>query len=100
MSLDTDYLAKLTRVSLEGEKAKRFLLSDEWAWLNDRVFKTLEDEAMETLRKSKTDTDRLRAQQMIMAAEKANQILQHLVTQGEAARIELSTQSKEDDNNA
>lgn len=99
MSLDEAYVQQLTRTSLEGEKAKRFILSDEWTWLHDRVFKTLEDEAMETLRKSKTENDRLLAQQMFLASSKAKQILEGLVTQGEAARATLSTQLQEDDNN-
>jgi hypothetical protein len=55
---------------------------------------------MDTLRKSKSESDRLRSQQMILASAKAKEILDRLISQGDAARLQISTQSQEDDTNA
>lgn len=74
---------------VEGDKAKGFRASDGYQWFNNFVLKPLEDEAMETLKRAKTDEERVKAQQMLLAADKPRQILDHLVKQGEAAQMQL-----------
>lgn len=86
---DLQVIESLKVQALEGGKAKSFLASSEWTWFNERVLKPLEDEAMETLKKSKTDEDRMKAQQMILAADKPRTILTYLVKQGEVANMQL-----------
>lgn|SRR5574343_190552 len=81
----------LQKVLVAAEMARNFLKSPEGIWFDDIVLKGLEEEAIETLKKGKNDEDRLRAQQMFLAAQKPRQILQGLVKQGEAAQIQIST---------
>jgi hypothetical protein len=76
-------------VALEGGRAKNHLASAEWTWFNNVVLKSLEDEAFETLKKANTDQERIKAQQMLLAADKPRQILKYLVRQGEAAEMQL-----------
>ena len=73
----------------EGSNARGFRASDGYQWFNNFVLKPLEDEAMETLRRSKSEEDRVRAQQMLLAADKPRQILDNLVKQGEVAQLQL-----------
>lgn len=80
---------QLKAQAVEGGKAKDFLASDSYQWLDNFILKALEDEAMETLRKSKTEEDRVKAQQMLLAANKPREILNRLVTQGDAAKLQL-----------
>ncbi len=75
--------------ALEGGRAKEFLGSDGYQWFNNFVLTPLQDEAIEILKKAKTDEDRVKAQQMLLAADKPRQILDHLVRQGEAAQLQL-----------
>jgi hypothetical protein len=86
---EADLLEGQKAVAIQGGRAKNHLASEEWAWFNDIVLKTLELEAIETLKKAKTDEDRIKAQQMFMAADKPRQILNYLVKQGEAAELQL-----------
>jgi hypothetical protein len=79
----------LKAAAIEGSRAKNYMASPEWAWFNNIVLKSIEDEAIETLRKSKTEEDRIKSQQMFLAADKPRQILKYLVKQGEAAEMQL-----------
>ena len=97
-SVDTDivaendnakYLEVLKTQLVQGDNARHFRSSDGYQWFNNFVLKPLEDEAMETLKKAKTDEERVKAQQMLLAADKPRQILDHLVKQGEAAQLQL-----------
>lgn len=73
----------------EGGRAAHFLSTTEWGWFRDTILVPLQDEAMETLKKARTDEDRVKAQQMLLAADKPKQILNGLVKQGEAAELQL-----------
>lgn len=86
---DLDHREQLKAQAIEGGKAKDFLTSDSYQWLDNFILKALEDEAMETLKKAKTEEDRVRAQQMLLAANKPREILNKLVTQGDAAKLQL-----------
>lgn len=86
---EADLIEAQKAIAIQGGRAKNHLASPEWAWFNDIVLKTLEDEALETLKKAKTDEERIKAQQMFMAADKPRQILNYLVKQGEAAEMQL-----------
>ena len=86
---EADLIEQQKKVAIQGGRAKNHLASAEWAWFDDIVLKTLEIEAIETLKKAKTDEERIKAQQMFMAADKPRQILKHLVQQGEAAEMQL-----------
>lgn len=81
----------IQKTILEGERARNFMKSPEGIWFDEIILKGLEEEAIETLKKGKNDEDRLRAQQMFLAAQKPRQILQNLVNQGEAAQHQVST---------
>lgn len=84
----------------EGGRAKDFKASPYWPWFQDRVIKTLETRAVNTLKNAKSDADRLMAQQMFLAASAPEQLLEFLITQGDGAKanlIEVST-LKEGDN--
>lgn len=84
----------------EGSKAKNFKASDAWAWFDDRVLKALEDQAVETLKLAMNDGERLKAQQMFLAAQKPRQILDALISQGDGAKaslLEISTQEGDKD---
>lgn len=86
---DARVLEALRVQAVEGGRAKNFMSTPEWAWMRDFILKPIEDEAMETLKKAKTDEDRVKAQQMLLASDKPRQILDNLVRQGEAAEIQL-----------
>lgn len=86
---EADLIEAAKATAIQGGRAKNHLESEEWAWFNDIVLKSLEDEALETLKKAKNDEDRIRAQQMLLAADKPRQILKYLVQQGEAAEMQL-----------
>ena len=78
-------------VIAQGGMAKNHLASPEWKWFDEVVLKSIEDEAFETLRKSSTDQERLKAQMMLLAADKPRQILKYLVQQGEAGKMQLES---------
>jgi len=84
----------------EGAKAKNFKASEAWLWFDDRVLKAIEDQAIETLKLAIDDAERLKAQQMFLAAQKPRQILDALISQGDGAKaqlIEISTQEGDKD---
>lgn len=73
----------------EGGKAKDFKFSPAWAWFDETILKTIEIQAVNTLKNAKDDTDRLKAQQMFLAADKPRQLLDALISQGDGAKASL-----------
>lgn len=86
---ENNLLEACKATAIEGGRAKQHLASAEWAWFDRIVLKSLEDEAFETLKKASTEHERIKAQQMLLAADKPRQILKYLVQQGEAAEMQL-----------
>lgn len=78
----------------EGGRAKDFKASSEWAWFKEIILKTLEERAINTLKKAQTENERLMAQQMFLACSQPEQMIDFLINQGEGAKanlIEIST---------
>lgn len=75
--------------SLHGDKARQVRDGQDWKWLQEFIFGALFDEAVETLRKARTDEDRVKAQQMFLACEKPKRQLEFLISQGDAAVASL-----------
>lgn len=73
----------------EGGKAKNFKISPEWAWFDETILKTIEIQAVNTLKNAKDDAERLKAQQMFLAADKPRQLLDALILQGDGAKASL-----------
>jgi hypothetical protein len=84
-----------------GDKAKSVRDSKEWAWIKQFILGALHDQAVNTLKNAKTDEDRMRAQQMFLAADKPEGLLDFLISQGDAAIAslkELESQASNDAN--
>lgn len=84
--------------SREGERARNFLLSEWYAWIDSTILKAMEDRAMLVLRSSKSDEQRIEAKQMSLAADQFRRMIDGLIKQGEGAREtlkEISTQKEE-----
>lgn len=73
----------------EGGKAKNLKASPEWAWFDETILKTIEIQAVNTLKNAKDDVERLKAQQMFLAADKPRQLLDALILQGDGAKASL-----------
>ena len=73
----------------EGGKAKNFKASPDWAWFDETILKTIEIQAVNTLKNAKDDAERLKAQQMFLAADKPRQLLDALILQGDGAKASL-----------
>lgn len=90
-----EWIDRQRRIVDEGSKAKSFRSSQEWIWFNNTVLKSIEDEAIETLRRATTDIERIKAQQMFLSVDKPRDILEYLIKQGEIAEYQLlSTHQK------
>ena len=79
-----------TNRASHGARAKEISQGADWAWLEEFVLKAIEDEAVMVLRNSRSEEDRVKAQQMFLAAEKPRKILEGLISQGDAARAALA----------
>jgi hypothetical protein len=88
--LSDDEFRKFKNMAEHGAKAKNHLASAEWSWFKETVLGALSEEAVMTLRRAKDDAERLKAQQMFLAASKPEEMLQQLVRQGDAAVMQLT----------
>ncbi len=72
-----------------GEKAREIKGGDQWAWLEKYILGALFDEAVMVLRYAGNEVERVKAQQMFLAAEKPRKQIDFLISQGDAARAAL-----------
>lgn len=81
-------IGQLRNTALAGAKAKALLESEHWPFIQDVVLGTLSDESMVVLMKASTHDQRMKAQQMALAAKKFQDILSKLRNDGmEAERL-------------
>lgn len=81
-------IGQLRNTAMAGAKAKALLSSEHWPFITDVVLGTLSDEAMVVLMKATTHDQRMKAQQMALAARKFQDILSKLQSEGaEAERL-------------
>lgn len=81
------------------EKASEFLASESGKWFIDKILGTLNDEAVELLAKATNETERVMAQQTLLASRKPMKLLERLQKQGLLAQQSLlSLPPKEDEN--
>lgn len=98
MLFSQEEISKNKNIAEAGDRAVKVLNGADWAWINETIFKALEDEAIEVLKRAKDDTDRLKAQQMFLACHKPREIIYRLIQQGDGAREmlrQISTQEGE-----
>lgn len=81
--------------ALAGAKAKDFMASEWWPWFKNAILGALEDKALMHLKNGKTDEDRLAAQQMYLASQQPEVMLNYLVTQGHGALQALEQLTEE-----
>ena len=79
----------LERTAQVGSKAEKILAGEEWKWIYEFILGALQDQAINTLKNAKTDEDRVRAQQQFLAAHKPKEILEGLISAGQAAKLSL-----------
>lgn len=79
----------LERAMQVGGEASNILASKEWAWIEDKIFGALQDHAVITLKNARTEEDRVKAQQQFLAAHKPKELLEGLISAGQAAKVSL-----------
>ena len=79
----------LTNQAYHGERAREISLGKDWEWVKQFILGALHDQAIHTLMNSKSEEDRIKAQQMFLASRKPNDLLEFLISQGDAARASL-----------
>lgn len=88
--------------SFHGERARQVKDGQDWEWVKQYIFGAMQDQAIGILQNAKTEEDRLKAQQMFLACNKPIQLLDFLISQGDAARaslVELNATLQEEQNN-
>lgn len=68
-----------------GNKAAEIMATEHWKWLKDKLFKTMEKDALTLLKVAKNDEDRLLAQQMYRAAIEPEERMDFFVKDGEGS---------------
>jgi hypothetical protein len=94
---DRDYKALETQ-ALAGDKAKSVKASPEWEWIKTTILGALHDQAVNTLKNAKSDEDRMKAQQMFLASDKPEDLIDFLISQGDAAVASLKELESTDSN--
>lgn len=89
MNFPDQEIRNLELHALHGDRARKVRDGVDWKWLQEFIFGALQDEAIMTLRNSRTDEDRVKAQQMFLACEKPKKQLDFLISQGDAAVASL-----------
>ena len=72
-----------------GGKAKDFLAHELSEWFTRIVLASMQDEAIAMMTRARTNEDRLKAQQTLLAAQKPLKMLERLIQQGEDAKTQL-----------
>lgn len=103
--IDPQYRESLVNQVRALEMAEKFKASELGAWFQGVILGTLHDEAVELLSRSKTETDRVMAQQTLLASRKPMSLVDRLITDGRAAietlkQISDISTPKEGENNA
>ena len=79
----------LERAAQVGAQAEKILGGEEWKWIYEYILGALSDQAINTLKNAKTEEDRVRAQQQFLAAHRPKEILEGLISTGQAAKLSL-----------
>lgn len=99
---DLELIEVLNNRVTAGDNAMRFKESENWRWFSKTILEAFFEQGVSVLQNAKTDMDRMKAQQMILAARKPESIIDDLISQGQAAQAELnqfSHQKQEAENN-
>jgi len=72
-----------------GGKASDIIASQEWAWIEDKILGALNDQAINSLKNARNEEDRIKAQQQFLAAHRPKEILEALISTGQAAKAGL-----------
>lgn len=86
---DTQYQG-LVNQGFHGERALEVKNGKDWAWVKEFLLGAMQDQAINTLKNAKSEEERLKAQQMFLASDKPIQLLDFLISQGDAARATLA----------
>lgn len=86
VNFPTQELANYERMIQVGAKALSIFQSDEWGWIYENIFGAMQDQAINILKNAKTEEDRVKAQQIFIAAHKPKELIQQLIRDGEAAK--------------
>lgn len=89
-------IGQLRNTAIAGAKAKALIQSEHWPFITDVVLGTLADESMVVLMKANTHDQRMKAQQMALAAKKFQDILSKLQSDGAEAERLLKEESEPD----
>jgi hypothetical protein len=101
MSSDKDQILEaLKNQAVAGARAKNFKALPDWQWYQDAILGALQDDALQHLRNATSDADRLKAQQMYLAALLPARMLDSLISQGDGALSQIKSLTEESDGQA
>lgn len=89
VNFPTQEVAELEKSIDMGGQALRVYQSDEWGWIYEKIFGAMQDQAVNILKTAKNDEDRVKAQQIFIAAHKPKELIEQLIRNGEAAKLAL-----------
>lgn len=79
-------LINLERDVQVGAQAAKIMAGEDWQWIKTNILGALFDLAVNNLKNARTEEDRVKAQQQFLAAHKPEEMLQALISTGQAAK--------------
>lgn len=89
VNFPTEEFKNYERMIEVGGQALKIFQSDEWGWIYEKIFGAMQDQAVNILKNAKTEEERVKAQQLFIAAHKPKELLEQLIRDGEAAKVAL-----------
>lgn len=85
VNFPSEEISNYERMVRVGSMARKVYDTQEWKWIYENIFGAMQDQAVIILKNAKTEEDRVKAQQIFIAAHKPKELIEQLIRDGDAA---------------